>query len=285
MSERVICAVPVPFASDSRLDRAVFETAMRSISPLVDAVLVAGTTGEFPALDDDERLDLFRWSAEVCGAERVIAHLGHASSRQVVRLAEATAAIGIRRFALLSPYYLPTDSAGVVDFYAALTQAHPEAQVYAYLFPERTGLDIPPEVLAEVLALPGMAGVKLSGGAAARMREYLPVLARGQAVYSGDDSMLPAVLAMGGSGVVSGVSAAFPGSFHELGGVVGSEDPRADVLQSDVVRMVRAAGPTISRLKYAMALRYGGEWSSRMSLPAVSESVRAEIAEAIALNP
>jgi 4-hydroxy-tetrahydrodipicolinate synthase len=284
MSARIISAVPVPFTADGSLDLATYDAAIAAIAPHVGGALVAGTMGEFPALDDDERVELFRRAADLMGTERVIAHLGHGSSRQVLRLAGAVAAIGIRRFALLSPYYLPTDDDGVVQFFRALTEAHPQAEVYAYLFPERTGMDVSPATLGRVLALPGMVGVKLSGGAAARLPEYAAVLGPDHELYSGDDSTLPAVLAAGGTGVVSGVSSAFPETFAALARALdagSSEAPQSTDLQAVVEEIVPLAGSTITRLKAAMSARDGAPWASRMSLPAVDDATRKAIRAAV----
>jgi 4-hydroxy-tetrahydrodipicolinate synthase len=266
MSARIISAVPVPFTADGSLDLATYDAAIAAIAPHVGGALVAGTMGEFPALDDDERVELFRRAADLMGTERVIAHLGHGSSRQVLRLAGAVAAIGIRRFALLSPYYLPTDDDGVVQFFRALTEAHPQAEVYAYLFPERTGMDVSPATLGRVLALPGMVGVKLSGVAAARLPEYAAVLGPDHELYSGD------------------VSSAFPETFAALARALdagSSEAPQSTDLQAVVEEIVPLAGSTITRLKAAMSARDGAPWASRMSLPAVDDATRKAIRAAV----
>jgi 4-hydroxy-tetrahydrodipicolinate synthase len=284
MPARIISAVPVPFATDGSLDLATYDAALAALAPHVGGALVAGTMGEFPALDDDERVELFRRAADVLGTERVIAHLGHGSTRQVLRLADAVAATGIRRLALLSPYYLPTDDDGVVAFYRALTEAHPQAEVYAYIFPERTGMDVPPETLARVLALPGMVGVKLSGGAAAQLPDYAAVLAPDHELYSGDDSTLPAVLALGGTGVVSGVSSAFPETFAALARALDAGNPEAEAVQAVVEEIVPLAGSTISRLKAAMSARDGAPWASRMALPAVDDATLEAIRDAVAAH-
>ncbi|WP_165362768.1 dihydrodipicolinate synthase family protein [Promicromonospora panici] len=284
MPARIISAVPVPFTLDGSLDLATYDAALATLAPHVGGALVAGTTGEFPALDDDERVELFRRAADLLGAERVIAHLGHGSTRQVLRLADAVAAIGIRRFALLSPYYLPTDDDGVVQFFRALTEAHPQAEVYAYIFPERTGMDVSPATLARVLALPGMVGVKLSGGAAARLPEYAAVLGPGHELYSGDDSTLPAVLASGGSGVVSGLSSAFPETFAALARALDAGSPESDAIQAVVEEIVPLAGSTVARLKAAMSARDGAPWASRMALPAVDDATLKAIRGAVAAH-
>ncbi|WP_277209153.1 dihydrodipicolinate synthase family protein [Isoptericola croceus] len=284
MTARIISAVPVPFTQAGDLDLATYDAALAAIAPHVGGALVAGTTGEFPALDDGERVELFRRAVEALGPGRVVAHLGHGSTRQVLRLADAVAALGIRRLALLSPYYLPTDDAGVIAFFRALTEAHPQAEVYAYLFPERTGMNVSPTALAAVMRLPGMVGVKLSGGAAARLPEYAAVLAPGQELYSGDDATLPQVLAAGGTGVVSGVSSAFPVTFAALARALDANDPAAEGLQQVVRTIVPLVGPTIPRLKAAMAARDGAAWASRMALPAVDDATLTAIRDAIAAH-
>lgn len=283
MTAQIISAVPVPFTAGGELDLTEFESTLKAVDGHVSSVLIGGTTGEFPALDDDERVELFRVAVSVLGADRVIAHLGHSSSRQVLRLAAATVAEGITRFALLSPYFLPTDDDGVVEYYAALTTAFPQATVYAYLFPERTGMDVSVEVLRRVLELPGMVGVKLSGGASAQLVEYARVVGDGQELYSGDDSTLPWVLEQGGTGIVSGVSAAFPHTFSTLAGALDTADTAAVAdAQAIVAKIVTLVGPTIPRLKAALGARTDAPWASRMALPAVPEDVRIQIKRLVA---
>jgi 4-hydroxy-tetrahydrodipicolinate synthase len=283
MTGQIISAVPTPFRPSGDLDMPAFEDVLRSLEGHVDGVLVAGTTGEFPALEDEERVELFRCAADVLGAQRVIAHLGHASSRQVLGLAEAAMPLGITRFALLTPYYLPTDDDGVVAFFRELTGAALGMRVYAYLFPDRTGIDVPVEVLGRIMQLPGMAGVKLSGGAATRLPEYAPTLRDGQELYSGNDATLPWVLAQGGTGVVSGVSAAFPQTFASLGRALGNGHRSAgEELQATAERLVALTGSTVARLKAALAARSGAPWASRMSQPRVDTVLRAAIEEAVA---
>ena len=270
MRAKIISAVPVPFNTSAEIDFEVYGSLIESISPYVDSVLVGGTTGEFPALDDDERLQLFEATARVVGPDRTIAHLGHASLRQVLRIADGAANLGIRRFALLTPYYLPTDAAGTLEHFRVVVERFPEHPLYAYLFPDRTGYEVSVEELGDILDLPGIAGAKLSGGAAARIDAYAAVVKPHQELYSGDDSTLPRVMALGGSGVISGVSSAFPKIFSELVEALDTGDPaRIEAVQTSVRTIVAMVGSPLSHLKAALAARTGSTWSSRMSQPAL----------------
>lgn len=282
MKAKIISAVPVPFTANGDIDFKVYETLLETISPYIDSVLAAGTTGEFPALDDDERVAIFESTARVVGASRTIAHLGHASLRQVLRMAEGAASRGVNRFALLSPYYLPTDRRGTFEHYRTVVERFPGHPLYAYLFPDRTGYEVPPGELGDILALPGIAGAKLSGGAAARIVEYAKVVPQGQELYSGDDSTLPTVMSLGGSGVISGVSSAFPRIFAELVEALESGDAsRIDPVQANVRKIVAMVGSPLSHLKAALQVRTGDAWACRMSQPAVSAGASTTIADLV----
>lgn len=287
MTAQIVSALPVPFTAEGSIEWDSFDALLQRVSPHVHGALVAGTTGEFPALDDDERLEVFRRACLVLGTERVIAHIGHPSLRQVVRLGKAAAALGITRMATLSPYYLPADDAAVIQFFRGVTAALPGIDHYVYLFPERTGITVSTEAFREIMALPGVRGVKLSGAATLDLVAYSAELRPGQEVYSGDDSTLPQVLENGGTGVVSGVSAAFPETFARLAAALDatagiSED--AQSLQKTVVELVRLAGPSIIRLKEAVSVNVDGEWASRMPMAAIDDSLRSELHQAASRN-
>jgi 4-hydroxy-tetrahydrodipicolinate synthase len=282
MKAKIISAVPVPFTTSGEIDFKVYETLLDAISPYVDSVLVAGTTGEFPALDDGERIALFAATAQVVGAGRTIAHLGHASLRQVLRVAEGSAGQGVNRFALLTPYYLPTDTHGTFEHFRAVVERFPGHPLYAYLFPDRTGYEVPVAELGAILELPGIVGAKLSGGAAGRITEYASVVRPGQELYSGDDSTLPKVMSLGGSGVISGVSSAFPRIFAELVEALASGDEtRIAPIQANVKKIVALVGSPLSHLKAALAERTGDTWACRMSQPIVTADAAASIRELV----
>lgn len=284
MKPQIITAIPIPFTASGELDTATYRRAVEYIEPHVDAILVAGTTGEFLALDDDERLELFRLTGDIIGADRTIAHLGHASAFQAARLAQRTRDLGISRTALITPYYLPTDEAGLVEFYRRVLAATEEASLYAYLFPERTGLPAASaQVVQEIFELPGIAGVKLSGAANDALAAYLDVLPAGQELYSGNDATLPQVMAAGGHGVVSGVSSVFPEVFADLAGKI-HRDEDYQTVQDTAARLVALTGPNIRFLKVGLAARIGGEWDSRMSMPTPTEEEVREIQRAVAEN-
>ena len=76
-SAALISAVPVPFTADGDLDDAGLQPLYRFLDTAgVDGVFTAGTTGEFTALDDDERETVLTEALAVFGPERCITMSG-----------------------------------------------------------------------------------------------------------------------------------------------------------------------------------------------------------------
>ena len=145
----VLAAVPTLFDPDGELDRDANRALYKLIAGLLDGMLVAGTTGEFPALEDAERLWLAEQALAEAGPDRVIVHIGAPDARHAARLARAAVALGARRIAAITPYYLPARPDELVAHYRSVREAAPGAEIYAYIFPERTGLTVSPALLAE----------------------------------------------------------------------------------------------------------------------------------------
>lgn len=277
----VITAVPTPFTTSGQLDLEALTSILAELNDHVDAVLMAGTTGEFPALADAERLELFAAAKSVLGSERVIAHIGHGSARQVIALGRAAVDVGIERFAILTPYYLPTDDAGVLRWYTNIAEALGDHELFGYVFPERTGVEVGPEIARQILALPGMAGLKLSGSPSDKISDFAAVLGDEQRLYSGNDARMVETLSAGGHGVVSGVSSAFPQLFGALRRSISEERGDIGALSEQVSQVVRFVGPSLPRLLLALRLRTGRGWAGRMSGPLVDQATRDAIRQLV----
>ncbi len=77
----VLSAVPTLFGADGAVDLDANRALYAFVGSLVDGLFVAGTTGEFPALEDAERLELFELAMAEVGPDRVIAHIGAPDAR------------------------------------------------------------------------------------------------------------------------------------------------------------------------------------------------------------
>ncbi|OZV75699.1 hypothetical protein CA850_28080 [Micromonospora echinospora] len=257
-ASNLISALPTLFDSHGEVDLGAAKAAYAQLAETpLDGVFVAGTTGEFTTLTDDERLAVCAVAADAFGPDRTYWHVGAASTHQAVRLTRAAVDLGARQVAVLTPYYYPASESALVTYYEDVVAAAAGASVYGYLFAARTTVPVPPALLAR-LAATGLAGVKISGESTADVGGYVDALAgTGLPVYSGADAEFTEVVAVGGAGVVSGVSSALPKPFLEVRDALRAGD--ADALAVARERAHRAVAVTrqgnLAHLKAVLELR------------------------------
>jgi 4-hydroxy-tetrahydrodipicolinate synthase len=282
----IFSAVPTLFSGDGEVDLDANRALYKLVGGLADGLFVAGTTGEFPALDDAERLSLFELALDEVGPDRVIAHIGAPDARHAGRLAKAAAALGVTRVAAITPYYLPARPGELAAHYGRIRDAEADPECYAYLFSERTSLPVSPSLFAQVAAAAGLAGAKISGaaGAPAELAGYVAA-APGLKIYSGDDSNPAATMRAGAAGVISGRSAAYPEVYAALTAALDAPDPDAADRHQQTLDRIVGLGASIGRLKYALQLRGLGGTTARMTVDPPAAEVAAGIAALVAGLP
>lgn len=282
----VLSAVPTPFSDDERVDLDAFAALLERLDAAgLDGVFVAGTTGEFTALDDDERIELIARAVELLGADRVIAHVGAPSAYQAERLAAAATSVGARRLAAVTPFFQPAPPAEIVRYYERIAAATPGAELYAYLFRARTTTTTPAPLLPDLAAV-GVAGAKISGETDASVDDYLRHAPAGFAVWSGNDRSMAWLHDRGGAGVVSGVSSAYPEPFVALRDAIRQSDaPAIAEAERRVARAVEAVrGGNVAHLKEAIRARglsVGGVRTAIETVPLSDEPALRELASQV----
>jgi 4-hydroxy-tetrahydrodipicolinate synthase len=254
----LVSAVPVPFTADGGLDEAGLPPLYRFLEAAgVDGVFVAGTTGEFTALDDAEREPVLTEALAVFGPERVYHHVGASSARQAERLTARAVALGARNLAAITPYYLPAGPQSLVDYYRRLGAVAGGARIFVYLYRARSTTTVTPAQLAELAKIPSVAGAKISGEPTSRVMEYVRAAPDGFVVYSGNDIEFGDFVRAGGAGGVSGVSSVFPEPFVALADALRRGDEQAAAAAQDrVKRAVEAVGGAdIALIKAGLTLR------------------------------
>jgi 4-hydroxy-tetrahydrodipicolinate synthase len=200
----ILTAIATPFDADLRVDEEAFTRLSRHlVGHGSDGLVVAGTTGEASTLTDEEKILLVKLAVAEVGEEAsVVAGTGSNDTAHSVHLTHQAADAGADAVLAVTPYYNRPPRAGIVAHYAAIAEVG--LPVVAYNIPSRTGINMTPDVLAELSDIPNVTAVKQAN----------PDLDEAQAVraattlelYAGNDDMLYPVLAMGGAGVISVVS-------------------------------------------------------------------------------
>jgi 4-hydroxy-tetrahydrodipicolinate synthase len=216
----------------------------------VDGLVVAGTTGEGPLLEETEIESVVAAAVEAAGDRlEIVAHVGRASTPATLRLAAAAAGAGADALIAVTPYYFGLGGEQLLRHYEALLVAARGMPVFAYTFPDRSGNELSPEVL-DRLAGEGLAGLKDSTKSPKRHSEYLEVARRHQnlRVMIGSESLTLASLRGGGAGAISALANARADVLLRL-----REDPTEE--SQDSVNSARSELPDIPQLKRAVSDR------------------------------
>jgi 4-hydroxy-tetrahydrodipicolinate synthase len=190
----VITAMVTPFAEDRSVDEAAARKLARH---LVDngshGLVLAGTTGESPTLDDAEKLSLLRAIRDELGLDvLLICGTGSNDTRHSERLSAAAADAGADAVLAVTPYYNKPNRAGILAHYRAIAKAS-GVPVILYNIPSRVVVNVPPDLLAELAGIENVIGVKQAND-----DELQPI--DGLRVLAGNDGTFLRTLEMGGPG-------------------------------------------------------------------------------------
>ncbi len=182
----------------------------RQIDAGIPAVVLAGTTGEAPTLDDDEKLELFaRCKRYAAGDCKILCGTGSNCTAHTAAFSQAAQEAGADGLLIVSPYYNKATPDGLVEHYMAIAHAV-NIPIIAYNVPSRTGQDIPVSVYKRLSYIPGIVGVKEAADDAVKVTRTLRQTRPGFQVWSGNDSLAVPEIALGAKGVISVLSNVFP---------------------------------------------------------------------------
>lgn len=202
---------------DGQIDYDAFERLLEfQIENGIDALVVAGTTGEASTLADGEHMELLRFAVgTVAGRVPVIAGTGSNCTAHAVKMSRFATECGCNGLLLVTPYYNRASERGLIDHYLAIANAT-DLPILLYNVPSRTGVRLTLPVYRALAQHPHILGVKDASGDAAAGAEILAELGDHFDLYSGNDDITLPLLALGGAGVVSVASNVIPAEIHRL---------------------------------------------------------------------
>ena len=211
---RVLSAMVTPFDSDGGLDLEAAKVLARYLQQHGnDGLVLAGTTGEAPTLNDDERLSLFAAVLEVVTIP-VIAGTGTNDTRHSIHLTKEAKALGVAGVLAVCPYYNRPSQAGIEGHMRAIADAS-DLPVMVYDIPIRTGRKINSATLLRLFRdVPNIVALKDAAANPGETAAVISSLPSGREVYSGDDVMTLPLLASGIVGSV-GVATHWTGEDHQ----------------------------------------------------------------------
>ena len=196
----ILTAIMTPFREDGSVDLEKFrELAAYLVDNGSDGVVVTGTTGESPTLTDDERFELYAAAVDAIGDRAtVIAGTGTYSTAHSVHLTARAHELGVHGFLIVTPYYSKPPARGIVEHFRTIGEVS-DRPIVVYNIPGRVVINIEPETMAELAALPTVRAVKQANDDLDQARRIVDL---GLDLYAGDDNLILPFLRLGGVGGV-----------------------------------------------------------------------------------
>ncbi len=193
-----------PFKSDGSVDYGAAEKlAAMLVSDGSDGVVVSGTTGEAPALSDDEKIELVKAIKKAIPDHAVVAGTGSNDTHHSVKLSERAMKAGADALLAVVPYYNKPPQEGMYQHFKAISEVGPTIM---YNIQGRTAVNMTAATTLRCAELPGILGVKEASGDLDQMGFVCAGKPSPFRVWSGDDSWTLPLLSIGGYGVICVVS-------------------------------------------------------------------------------
>lgn len=280
-------ALVTPFRASGAID----EDRLRSlieyqIAGGVRLLVPCGTTGESATMTEEEDQRVIQITVEAArGRARVIAGTGSNATDSAIEYSRIARDLGADAVLVVAPYYNKPTQEGMYAHFRAVAEAVSDLPVVIYNVPGRTGSNITaPTALRLAREVENIAAVKEASGDLAQIMAILRERPESFRVFSGDDALTLALIALGADGVISVASNEAPVLMSQMVELALAGDwEAARSLHYKLLPLMEAnfiessPGP----VKAALALMNLIEENFRLPLVPVQEKTRARMREVL----
>ena len=206
----VFPAVTSKFTDDGALDEKEMARCWKlQVDAGVHGLIVAGSLGEGSTLDASEKIEQVKLAKSLAGKLPVLLTISDGATRNACRLAEAGAKAGANGFMVLPGLPYKSDRRETIRHMTDVARAG-GLPVMIYNNPPAYGVDITPDMLADMATEPLFAAVKESSDNVRRITEIINKTGPRYQIFTGVDNLALESMAMGAVGWVAGLVVAFP---------------------------------------------------------------------------
>jgi 4-hydroxy-tetrahydrodipicolinate synthase len=209
-------ALITPF-QDGKVDEAAFQELVSwQVDQGTHGLVPCGTTGESPALADDEHERVVALCVEAAkGRIPVVAGTGTNSTQHTIELTRHAKAAGADAALIVCPYYNKPTQEGLYQHFKAVHDAV-DLPIVIYNIPGRSAVDMSNATMARLAKLPNIVGVKDATNDLARPLRMRVEIDGAFSMLSGEDATAVAYLSQGGDGCISVTANVAPRLLSEM---------------------------------------------------------------------
>ena len=218
-------AIVTPFKKNGDLDLPALEKLVEyQLKGKVDAIVVAGSTGEAATLTDDEYVKVIKTVVKKVTASKtkvpVVAGAGSNNTKRAVYLSELAKEAGADALLHVTPFYNKPTPNGLVLHFKEIAKVV-DLPIIIYNVPGRTGSNVMPQTIMRIAReIPSVVAVKEASGSLNQMMEIIGEVKnngpKGFTILSGDDALTLPLIGAGGHGCISVVANEIPEMFSRM---------------------------------------------------------------------
>jgi 4-hydroxy-2-oxoglutarate aldolase len=283
MVSGILAPIPTPFTADESVDfEALCANTDRWMTTPLSGLLVLGSNGEAPYIDEDEAEQIVRAMRPHVRRDRVLmVGTGRESTRATLAACERAAAAGADCVLVRTPSFFKSQlsEAALIGHFTAVAARSP-VPVFVYNFLGLTGVNLSVSQMVTLAGHPNIVGVKESGGDLSLIADFVTRTPDHFTVVVGSAPTLYPSLCAGASGAILAMACAVPEVCVRLfEAVAAGRHDEALALQRRITPLARAVTSQygVAGLKAALDLTgYRGGLPRRPLLP-LSAAAREEI--------
>ena len=201
---RLITAMVTPFKENGQVDFArAKEFALALIDTGSDGLLIGGTTGESPSMNNDEKLELFKSVKDAVGNNaNVIAGTTDNNTYGSIELSKEAEKLGVDAILLTVPAYNKPTQEGLIKHFQKIADSVSIPGIL-YNVPTRTSLNMDADTTIKLSKVPNIVGVKEASSDADQITNIISKTDDDFKIWSGNDNETISIMTTGGYGVVS----------------------------------------------------------------------------------
>ena len=201
---RLITAMVTPFKETGEVDFArAKEFALALIDTGSDGLLIGGTTGESPSMNNDEKLELFKSVKDAVGNNaNVIAGTTDNNTYGSIELSKEAEKLGVDAILLTVPAYNKPTQDGLIKHFQKTADSVSIPGIL-YNVPTRTSLNMDADTTIKLSKVPNIVGVKEASSDADQITNIISKTNDDFKIWSGNDNETLSIMTTGGYGVVS----------------------------------------------------------------------------------
>jgi 4-hydroxy-2-oxoglutarate aldolase len=285
----LLVPVTTPFGAHGEIDAgALRDNVEAHLASGIDGIVVAGTTGEAPLLEAEERGALVGVARSLVPSDRwLIAGVGAESTRETLHRARVAAERGADALLVVAPHYFaaaaePAErNAQLRAHYLRVADESP-LPVVLYTIPKYTHFPLDAALVGELARHEKVIGIKDSSGDASLLAGYLASRGDRFAVLTGSGGAFDAALGAGAAGGILAVALFAPALAIAVrdarrrgdASAAGAAQSRLAPLAREIVGRMGVAG-----VKAALDLVGLAGGDPRLPLRPATAAERAEVAE------